>query len=101
LIAVFLLGQSKSLTMVGPSELSRFVLIALSTGMVALWIYYKGLKTTQAKVATILELTFPLLAVFIDAVFFKSFLQPSQYLAAAVLLYAMYRVGKLQRAMVE
>lgn len=101
LIAVFVMGQSASLTTVTPSQLSRFVLIALSTGMVALWIYYKGLKTTQAKVATILELTFPLLAVFIDAVVYKSFLKPSQYLAAAVLMYAMYRVGKLQRAMVE
>jgi DME family drug/metabolite transporter len=101
LIAVLIMGQSKSLAMVGPSELGRFVLISLTTGMAALWIYYRGLKTTQAKVATILELTFPLLAVFIDAVVYKSFLKPSQYLAAAVLLYAMYRVGKLQRAMVE
>jgi drug/metabolite transporter (DMT)-like permease len=96
--AVFLMGQSSSLSMVGAPELLRFVFIALSTGMVALWIYYRGLVNTQAKVATILELTFPLLAIFIDTVLYKSVLQISQYVAAGLLMYAMYRVGQLQHS---
>ncbi len=73
----------------------RFLLIALSTGMVALWIYYKGLKNTQVKVATILELAFPLVAVLIDIFVYKTFLAPSQYLAAIVLVFAMYKVAGL------
>ena len=66
--------------------------------MVALWIYYKGLKQTQAKISTILELVFPFLAVTIDAFLYKTVLAPTQYLAAAVLLFAIYRVGKLQNS---
>lgn len=76
------------------SQWGRFIFIALSTGMVALMIYYRGLKTTPVRVATIMELVFPLLAVFIDAVVYKTVLAPTQYLAAAVLLYAASRVAQ-------
>ncbi|OGJ41054.1 MAG: hypothetical protein A2411_01060 [Candidatus Pacebacteria bacterium RIFOXYC1_FULL_39_21] len=77
------------------SQWSRFIFIALSTGMVALMIYYKGLQTTSVKVSTIMELLFPLLAVFIDAVVYKTFLVPTQYLAAVILFYAVSRVAQL------
>lgn len=96
LLAVVVLGQTQALMSVGGFELSRLLYIALSTGLLAMWIYYKGLKTTQAKISTILEMAFPLLAVFVDAVLYKTFLAPSQYLAALVMMGAMYRVGKLQ-----
>jgi len=78
------------------SQSARFIIIALSTGMVALLIYYRGLKTTPVRVSTILELTFPFLAVFIDVVFYNSVLSVSQYVAAAVLLFAMYKITVLQ-----
>lgn len=94
LVGVFALGAQASLSAVGGSEVIRLVTIALSTGMVALWLYYRGLAKTEAKVATLLELVFPLVAVFIDMVLYKSFLQPTQYLAALVLVFAMYQVGK-------
>ena len=66
--------------------------------MVALWIYYRGLKHTEAKVATILELIFPMTAVFIDVFLYDTLLAPSQYAAALVLLYAAARVAKLNKA---
>ncbi len=94
LVAVLIMGQASSLGAVGISEVSRLVMISLSTGMVALWIYYKGLATTPARISTLLELTFPMLAVFIDAVLYKTLLAPSQYLAALVLLATMYTIGK-------
>jgi len=75
-----------------PSQIGRFIFIALSTGMIALLIYYKGLKQTQVKVATILELTFPLLAIFIDMVVYKTFLSPVQIGAGAVLLFIMSKI---------
>jgi drug/metabolite transporter (DMT)-like permease len=62
--------------------------------MVALWIYYKGLKTTQVKVSTIIELSFPLVAIFIDIFLYQTTLAPSQYLAAMALLFCMYQVTK-------
>ncbi|HYD35094.1 MAG TPA: DMT family transporter [Vitreimonas sp.] len=97
LLGVMVMGQSGSLSMVEPSQWARLVFIALSTGMVALWIYYRGLQKTEAKIATLLELVFPLLAVFIDAVIYKSFLAPSQYLAAVVLMFALYQIALLQK----
>lgn len=98
LIGVFWLGQGEVLTQIDPSQFLRFVFIALSTGMVALYIYYQGLRKTEAKITTLLELTFPMLAVFIDVYFYNTILAPTQYLAAAVLMFAMYRVALLQRS---
>lgn len=94
-IGVFAFNAQASVGQITLTQIVMLLLIALSTGMVALWVYYRGLARTEAKIATILELAFPLLAVFIDMVVYKTFLQPGQYLAAAVLFYAMYYVGKL------
>lgn len=94
--AVFILKSSDQIISVGPSEIGRLIFIAFTTGLAAMFLYYKGLKATQAKVATIMELTFPLLAVFVDMFLYKTFLAPTQYLAAGVLLFAMYRVSKIQ-----
>ena len=68
--------------------------IALSTGMVALWIYYRGLKHTSALVSAILELTFPLTAIFIDILLYHTVLSWVQYAAAAVLVFAMTQVTR-------
>jgi len=93
---VFIMGQSKSLSAPTISQLCRFLLIAVSTGMVSVAIYYRGLKKVPANVSTILELVYPLLAVFIDATLYKSFLAPTQYLAGGVLLFAIYKISKIQ-----
>lgn len=75
----------------------RFVFIALSTGMGALLLYYHGLKKTPVRVATIMELLFPLLAVFIDAVVYHASLLLTQYIAAGILLYAASRVAQTSK----
>ena len=92
---VFFLNQIPSLGAPTGGQYVRLLIIALSTGMVALWIYYRGLKHTEAKISTILELVFPLTAVLIDIFLYRTTLAPSQYVAAAVLLFAVYRVAKL------
>jgi drug/metabolite transporter (DMT)-like permease len=45
------------------SELLRFVIIAFTTGAGAVLIYYRGLTRTEAKIATIAELTFPIVSI--------------------------------------
>jgi drug/metabolite transporter (DMT)-like permease len=97
LLFVFGLGARESLTLITGEQLTTLGLIAVSTGMLALWIYYRGLKETKASVSTIVELAFPLTAVFIDIFLYNTTLAPSQYLAALVLLYAMYRVSSLNQ----
>jgi drug/metabolite transporter (DMT)-like permease len=97
LIGVLIMGQSASLTQPTVDQYGRFLFIALSTGMVALWIYYRGLKRTEAKITTMLELVFPILAISIDAVLYKTFLAPTQYFAAGVMMFAIYNIAKLQK----
>lgn len=98
---VLLMGQGASLSQPTPDQFGRFVFIALSTGMVALFLYYKGLQKTEAKVTTMLELVFPILAVMIDAVVYKTLLHPTQYLAAVVMVFAIFKVVKTQKALVN
>lgn len=94
LIFVFIFGQQSSLMSPDSSQWLRFVIIAFSSGLLALWVYYRGLKNTQVKVATILELTFPFLAIFIDIFLYKNVLAVSQYIAALLLFLAMYGVSR-------
>lgn len=96
LIGVILFGEVNKLG-IDLSQLGRFIFIALSTGMVALVIYYRGLKLTQAKIATLLELVYPMLGVFIDIFINKTILAPTQYFAAVVLLFAMFRISQLNK----
>lgn len=95
LVLVFALGAAPSFAQVTLSQVGILVAIALSTGMFALWIYYRGLKDTPASVSTIVELAFPMTAVAIDYFLYGTVLTAGQYAAAAVLLFAMYRVSRL------
>lgn len=94
-VGVYLLGQGSVILSPTTPQLGRLLIIALSTGMFALWVYYKGLKKTEAKISTIVELAFPMTAVFIDIFLYKTVLAPSQYLAAGVLLFAIFNISKL------
>ncbi|MCX6731177.1 MAG: DMT family transporter, partial [Candidatus Roizmanbacteria bacterium] len=96
-ILVLIMGQQSAASSVTWSQFAQFTFIAFSTGMVGLLIYYKGLKKTPVQISTILELTFPFLAVMIDVVLYKSILVPVQIGAALVLVFSMYKIGSLQK----
>lgn len=93
---VIFMGALPQLLAPDASQFLRFGFIAISTGMVALLIYYKGLKQTPVRVATILELVFPVLTIVIDAVLYKTFLAPTQLLAAAFLMFSIWKLSSLQ-----
>lgn len=76
------------------NHIGKLIAISCSTGLVALWLYYKGLKQTKAQISTILELAFPATAVVIDVFLYKNILSLSQYLAAAVLVFAITKLSK-------
>ena len=97
LVLVFALGAAPTLGVITSTQFATLALIAVSTGAVALWIYYRGLKHTRASIATIVELAFPLTAIGIDYFLYGTVLAVSQYAAAALLLFAMYRVALLNR----
>jgi drug/metabolite transporter (DMT)-like permease len=94
LLAVLILGHTDSLGAVTMSSFTSLLLIACSTGMFALWLYYKGLQKTPANISAIIELAFPLTAVCVDYFLYCTLLAPLQLLAGAVLLYAAYRVAQ-------
>lgn len=96
ILLLLMLGAVPSLATVSDMQYATLALIALSTGMVALFIYYKGLQSTPVAVAAIMELAYPTIAVGVDYVLYGTVLAWSQYLAAFVLLYAMYKVSTLK-----
>ncbi|HWP61388.1 MAG TPA: DMT family transporter [Candidatus Paceibacterota bacterium] len=74
------------------------VIIAIASGVVSLFIYYKGLETTQASVATLAELGFPMAAIFVNWLFIpNSALVPMQLVGVAVLLFAVWGLAGYNR----
>lgn len=72
------------------TDLAYILVIAVVSGVVSLFIYYRGLQFTQASVATLAELGFPMAAVFINWIFIPgSALVPMQLVGVAILLCAM------------
>ena len=67
----------------------NLVIIVMSTGAVALFIYYYGLKHMQASHATVYELTWPLSAVFLDWIIRGHILGFAQIIGAILLLGSM------------
>ena len=78
------------------SQFGFLALIAVSTGMVALLIYYKGLAKTPVHISTILELTFPFVAILLDFIVNHTVLSLSQWIAAIVLVFSIYKIAKLR-----
>lgn len=95
---LFLFGNTSvgSISLPSMSQFGFLALIALSTGMVALLIYYKGLAKTPVHISTILELTFPFIAIFLDMVINHTRLSLSQWVAAIVLVFAIYQIARLR-----
>ncbi len=96
---LFLFGRAGgNLALPNISQLGLLVLIALSTGMVALLIYYKGLAKTPVHISTILELTFPFIAILLDMIVNHTVLSISQWVASFVLVFAIYQIAKLRES---
>jgi drug/metabolite transporter (DMT)-like permease len=93
---LLLFGYGSSLSAVTFAQLGLFVLIAISTGMVALLIYYKGLAKTPVHISTILELTFPFIAILLDMIVNHTILSPTQWIAAIVLVFSIYQIARLR-----
>ena len=93
---IFGVGGGSGLVMPSMPQFGLLILIAVSTGMVALLIYYKGLAKTPVHVSTILELTFPFIAIFLDMMINGTMLSISQWTAALMLVFSIYQISKLR-----
>ncbi|MEX2028894.1 MAG: DMT family transporter [Candidatus Paceibacterota bacterium] len=93
---LFLFGYGGSLGAPTLPQFGWLLLIAVSTGMVALLIYYRGLAKTPVHVSTILELTFPFIAILLDTIVNNTVLSTPQWIAALVLVASIYQIAKLR-----
>ena len=69
------------------------LVIVFTTGSGAIFLYYFGLQRVRASVSTIAELCFPLSAVFFDYIFNDNRLSTIQWISAAVMLIAIFKLG--------
>ena len=96
-IIIVALGQAGSVTGISQSQWVTLLLITFSTGMVALLVYYYGLKKTPARVTTICELVWPASAIFIDYFYFHKGLSVTQIIGVLVLVTAIRKVTKFRK----
>ena len=96
-IFIAFFNQTPALFTLNSDQWISLLLITFSTGMVALAIYYYGLKKTPARVTTICELVWPASAIFIDYFYFQKGLSATQILGVVVLLFTIYKVTKYQK----
>jgi len=83
-----------NLSSVSAKDWFFIVIIAITSGVVSLFIYYKGLEYTKASVATVAELGFPVAAVLVNYIFLDAVLAPLQLLGMAVILFAVFRLSR-------
>ncbi|NUM25500.1 MAG: DMT family transporter [Candidatus Buchananbacteria bacterium] len=80
---------------IAPQQWLTFFIIVFSSGGLAMFLYYYGLKRVTASVSTICELAFPLSAIILEFILRGRLLSVTQLVGAAVLLFAIYRVSLL------
>jgi drug/metabolite transporter (DMT)-like permease len=97
LVVIFALGYTPSLALPTAMNYGTFIIIALTSGMVGLYIYYKGLKNVPVHVSTILELFYPLVAVVIGIFLYGDSLAITQWIAGIILCFAIYKIARLQQ----
>jgi len=91
---LLLFVEYSSLPGLSSEQIFFLIAIVLSSGTVALSIYYFGLKKVDASQSTLLEMFWPISAVTIDWIFFDHALTWTQVAGAILMLYAIYRVTR-------
>ena len=96
LLFVFGLGDSSQLNAVTFEQWRYILAITFSTGLVALGIYYFGLKRVMASRSTILELTWPISALVVGFVFLDESFTATQWWGVVVLTTVVTYIAQTQ-----
>lgn len=78
-------------------SMAVFVLIALTTGGVSIFIYYYGLKRVLASKSTIYELVFPFSSILLEFFIHGKILSVGQWFGILLVLFAVYKVVKIKK----
>ncbi len=79
-------------------NIQSLMYMSLIVGLFSMVLYYQGLKTVKASVATLLELIFPVTSVMINYFFLDQKLNLIQLIAGSVLVFVMTRLVYSQQA---
>ena len=97
LIYILLTDSYKQIYLTSDINWLFFLLIGITTGSGAIFIYYYGLRRVKAIVATISELLFPISAILFDYIFNDSMLSPVQIVSALVMVFSIIRLSNLKQ----
>ena len=94
-IVVLIFGDFSTVKEVTELQWMIFGIIAFTSGGLAIFLYYYGLKRISASVATIAELSFPLTAILLEYFLHDNMLDWLQWIGTILLIYSIIRVSKL------
>ena len=83
--------------MINSKLIFLFIIIALTTGATAIFIYYWGLKRVTASRATIYELFFPISAILLEYLIHDKMLTVGQWVGAGIMFIAIFSIVNLKR----
>ncbi len=93
LVVVIVSGVFSQFQVATTSNWIFFVIIGLTTGSGAIFLYYYGLNQVKAIVSVIIELLFPISAIVFDYIFNDSKFTLIQWLSTGIMLYAILKLN--------
>lgn len=93
---VLSLGKMQSINEITTHQLVVFLIIAFTSGGLAIFLYYFGLKRISASVATICELAFPLTAILLEYFIRGNILDLVQWAGAIILVSSIIKVSGIR-----
>jgi drug/metabolite transporter (DMT)-like permease len=93
LILVLITGTLGGFMMATKTNWIVIVIISLTVGSGAIFLYYFGLKKVPAMLAAICELCFPISAIVFDYIFHDKVLSPVQWMSVGLMLLAIVRLS--------
>ncbi|MFC2083442.1 DMT family transporter [Bacteroidota bacterium] len=95
LVLVTSVNDLNSISNITTTQLIVFLIIAFTSGGLAIFLYYYGLKRITASVATICELAFPLTAIILEYIIRGNILDFVQWGGAILLIYSIIKVSRI------
>ncbi len=94
LVIMLVAGSYTQFYVTTPENWFYILLIGITTGSGAIFIYYYGLRRVKAIFATISELLFPISAILFDYFINHSILSPIQIVSAAIMVFALIMINR-------
>jgi len=100
-IIVLFTGKFSQFNFITPENWGYFILIGLTTGSGAIYLYYFGLTRINAMTATMCELFFPISAILFDYFINGKVLSTIQWVSAIIMIFAIIKLNLLKSKQIE